>query len=57
MDLMILNNFYYKMIKKFLINFSWELKNLKKKSSKITVITLTFSMEEYKKIKTVNRLS
>ena len=29
----------------------------KKKDSKITVITLTFSMEEYKKIKTVNRLS
>ena len=28
-----------------------------KKDSKITVITLTFSMEEYKKLKTLNRLS
>ena len=34
-----------------------ELKNFKKKDSKITVITLTFSMEEYEKIKNVNRLS
>ena len=33
-----------------------ELKNLKKKMV-IMAITLTFSMEEYKKIKTVNRLS
>ena len=36
--------------KKLLIKFSTELKNFKKKKdSKITVITLTFSMEEHKK--------
>ena len=57
LDFMVLKNFYYKIIKKLLIKFSMELKNLKKKDSKITVITLTFSMEEYKKTKTVNRLS
>ena len=34
-----------------------ELKNLKKKDSEIAVKTLTFSMEEYEKIKNVNRLS
>ena len=34
-----------------------EFKKLNKKDSKITVITLTFSMEEGKNIKTVNRLS
>ena len=39
------------------MKFSTELKKLEKKDSKIMVITLTFSMEEYKKIKTVNRLS
>ena len=30
LDLMVLKNFYYKMIKKLLIKFSTELKNLKK---------------------------
>ena len=57
LDLMVLKNFYYKMKRKLLIKFSTELKDLKKETAKITVITLTFSMEEYKKIKTVNRLS
>ena len=42
--------------KRNLIKFSMEFKNLKKKMV-IMAITLTFSMEEYKKIKTVNRLS
>ena len=31
LDLMVLKNFYYKMIKKLLIKFSTELKNLKKR--------------------------
>ena len=57
LDLMVLKNFYYKMIKKLLMKFSTELKKLEKKDSKIMVITLTFSMEEYKNIKAVNRLS
>ena len=35
--------------KNLLIKFSTELKKLTKKDSKIMVITLTFSMEEYKK--------
>ena len=34
-----------------------ELKNLKKKDKNITIITLTFSMNEYEKIKNANRLS
>ena len=54
---MVSKNFHYKMIKKFLIKFFMELKNLKKEDSKITVITLTFPMEEYEKIKNVNTLS
>ena len=43
--------------KKTLNKILYGIKGLKKRDSKITVITLTFSMEEYKKIKTVNRLS
>ena len=57
LDFQVLKNFFHKMIKRLLIKFSAELKKLKKKDSKITVIISTFSMEEYKKIKTVNRLS
>ena len=53
---MVLKNFYYKRIKK-LNKILYEIKKFDKKDSKITVITLTFSMEEYKKIETVNRLS
>ena len=34
-----------------------ELKDLKKKDKKVTMITLTFSMNEYEKIKNANRLS
>ena len=34
LDLMVLKIFYYKMIKKLLIKFSTELKNLKKKTAK-----------------------
>ena len=34
-----------------------ELKNLKKKDKNVTIITLTFSMNEYEKIKNANRLS
>ena len=43
--------------KKTLNKILYGIKGFKKRDSKITVITLTFSMEEYKKIKTVNRLS
>ena len=43
--------------KKALNKILYGIKKFEKKDSKITVITLTFSMEEYKKIKTVNRLS
>ena len=45
------------MIKKTLNKIPYEIKNIEKKDSKITVITLNFSMEEYKKRKAVNRLS
>ena len=34
LDLMVLKNFYYKMIKKLLIKFSTELKDLKKETAK-----------------------
>ena len=34
LDLMVSKNFYYKVIKKFLIKFFMELKNLKKKTAK-----------------------
>ena len=43
--------------KKTLNKILYGIKKFEKRPSKITVITLTFSMEEYKKIKTVNRLS
>ena len=45
------------MIKKTLNKIPYEIKNIEKKDSKITVITLNFSMEEYRKRKAVNRLS
>ena len=34
-----------------------KLKKLKKKDKNVTIITLTFSMKEYEKIKNANRLS
>ena len=43
--------------KKILNKILYGIKKFEKKDSKITVITLTFSMEEYEKIKNVNRLS
>ena len=43
--------------KKTLNKILCRIKKFEKKGSKVMVITLTFSMEEYKKIKTVNRLS
>ena len=43
--------------KKILNKIIYGIKKFEKKDSKITVITLTFSMEEYEKIKNVNRLS
>ena len=43
--------------KKTLNKILYEIKKIEKKDSKITVITLNFSMEEYKKRKAVNRLS
>ena len=55
LDLMVLKNFYYKMIKK-LNKILYGIKNFLKKDSKITAMILTFPMEDYKKIKTVNRL-
>ena len=43
--------------KKTLNKILYRIKKFEKKDSKIMVITLTFSMEEYKNIKAVNRLS
>ena len=48
LDLMVLKTFYYKMIKK-LNKIFYRIKNIEKKDSKITVMTLTFSVKEYKK--------
>ena len=43
--------------KKVLNKILYGIKKFEKKDRKITVVTLTFSMEEYEKIKNVNRLS
>ena len=43
--------------KKILNKIFYGIKKIEKKDSKITVIILTFSMEEYEKIKNVNRFS
>ena len=43
--------------KKTLNKILYGIEKFQKNPSKTTVITLTFSMEEYKKLKTVNRLS
>ena len=43
--------------KRVLNKILYGIKKFEKKDSKITVVTLTFSMEEYEKIKNVNRLS
>ena len=52
-------DFFLQDVKKTLNKIIYRIKKFEaaKKDSKITVITLTFSMEEYKKLKTLNRLS
>ena len=54
---MISKNFYCNMIKKILDKILYGIKKFEKKDSKITVITLTFSMEKYETMKNLNRLS
>ena len=48
-------NLFYRAMEKLWIRSSTELKDLKKKDNQVTTITLTFSMNEYEKIKKVNR--
>ena len=48
-------NLFYRAMEKLWIRSSTELKDLKKKDNQVTTITLTFSMNEYEKIKKANR--